>query len=336
MLRLRSLCAALVMGLLVALPAAADIVDRLDQKAPEVACTKWWNGKSPKIAKLGGVVLLHVHNPTKITSKAFEGKLKEWHGEQAGKSFQMIEILVDCTEADAQDYVDRSRATWLVGYDGKGSSAFAYPGNSVPRTYLIGPDGVVVWHAHIGALKDEFLDAQYARVGYYSKDVPRKCKALAKAARELRFGAAVKEADKLLANARATDEEKALAESVKAEVARYHALQMKVVRSLEKELDWGIVSRRVERMRTIYKGTDLADDVEKKWEQLEANPRVAYVAEKERLLDLIIDKTNTAKKGDVESALRELKSFVASYQNMKPAEKARRWITEYERLLGEM
>jgi hypothetical protein len=319
---------------LLAVPAAADIADRLDQKAPEVSCSEWWNGKAPKIAKLKGrVVVVHFHDPNRITSKAFEGKVKELAEANADRPFTLIEVIVDCDEVDAQSYVARAGADWLVGWDGKGDCAAAYSGSSVPRTYLIGPDGMVAWHAHIAALTEDALEAQYARARWFDvKSLPRKSKTAAKAARELRFGAATKEAKKLIDDQYATDKDK----SILAEIERYHAFQMKVVTALEKDLDWGIALKRVERMREIYKGTAVEEDVEKEWRKLDANPRVAYVAEAERLLGLILEKTDIRKKRDLESGLNELRLFVGDYDQTKPAERARTWIKEFERRLAQM
>lgn len=332
------LAPAVLVAAAVAGTAAADIADRLDQKAEEPSCATWWNGKAPKLAKLRGqVVVLHFHDPTRLTSKAFEGKLKQLAEDQAQQPLTVIEIVVDCDEVDAQSYVARAGATWLVGWDGKGDTAAAYAGSSVPRTYVIGPDGLVAWHAHIGALTPQVLDAQLARARLFDeKALPKKAKALAKAARELRFGAAAEEAKKLFGDSRATDEEKDLARTVLEEIKRYHAFQMQVVAALEKDLDWGVAQRRVERMREIYRGTDVEDEVEAEWRKLDANPRVAYVAEADRMLGLIVEKTDVRKKGDLESALRELRTFVESYEGTKPAERAGTWIEDFERRLAAM
>ncbi len=330
--------AALSAAALLAPPVAADIADRLDQKAADPACSTWWNGKAPKLAKLKGrVVVLHFHDPDRITSKAFEGRVKQLAADHVEQPFTLIEILVDCDERDAQSYVARAGATWLTGWDGKGDTAAAYPGSSVPRTYVIGPDGVVAWQAHIGALTADVLEAQFARARLYDeKALPRKAKAAAKAARELRFGAATKAATKLLGDPYAKDDEKELARTILAEIKRYHAFQMKVVSALEKDLDWGVALQRVEHMREIYRGTDVEAEVEAHWLELDANPRVTYVAAAERLLAKIIDKTDVRKKRDLEAGLTELRTFIESYDNTKPAERARTWVTEYERRLAAM
>jgi len=328
---------ALTIGsVLVATMAWADIADRLDEKAKDVSCSTWWNGDAPKFAKLKGrVVVVHFHDPNRTTSKAFEEKAKKLARAHADKPFTFIEVIVDCDEVDAKSYVARSGADWLVGWDGKGDAASAYPGSSVPRTYVIGPDGLVAWHAHIAALKSDVLEAQFARALFFdTKALPKKAKNAAKAAREYRFGAAVAEAQKLLAGKRSTPEEKAIAETIIKEVARYHAFQAKVARAAMKDLDWGVALKRVERMEEVYKGTALEEQVAAVRKELDANPRVAYVAEAERLMGLIIDKTDLRKKRDLESAIRELTAFADSYANTKPAEKARSWMTDFEKRLA--
>jgi len=316
----------------------ADIADRLDEKAAAIRCSTWWNGDAPKLSKLKGrVVVLHFHDPGRITSKAFEEKAKKLAHAHPDQPYTFIEVIVDCDEVDAQSYVARAGADWLVGWDGKGDAASAYPGSSVPRTYVIGPDGLVAWHAHIAALKKDVLAAQFARATLFdTKALPKKARAAAKAAREYRFGAAVEESEKLLGGKRSTPEEKAIAETIIEEIGRYHAFQQKVARAAMLDLDWGVALKRVERMEAVYKGTPFEEEVATERKKLDANPRVAYVAEAERLMELIIDKTDVRKKRDLESALRELKTFADSYANTKPAEKAASWIADYEKRLAAM
>jgi hypothetical protein len=329
------LAALLVAAALPAATALADIADRLDEKAEPIACSTWWNGDAPNLKKLAGrVVVLHFHDPNRITSKAFEEKTKKLAQSHQDMPFTFIEVIVDCDEVDAQSYAARAEADWLVGWDGKGDTASAYPGSSVPRTYVIGPDGLVVWHAHIAALEPDVLEAQFARARFFEKDVARKAKALARAMRDYRFGSAVSEAEKILNNRHAKPEEKELAEIAIKEIGRYHAFQKQVARAAMKDLDWGVALKRVSRMEEVYRGTAFEEEVEAERKKLDVNPRVAYVAEAERLMELIIDKTDVRKKRDLESAIRELHAFVDAYDNTKPAEKARSWITDYEKRLA--
>jgi len=129
-------------------------------------------------------------------------------------------------------------------------------------------------------------------------------------------------------------EEKAIAETIIEEIGRYHTFQQKVARAAMKDLDWGVALKRVERMEEVYKGTAFEEEVAAARKKLDANPRVAYVAEAERMMELIVKKTDVRKKRDLESAIRELKVFEDSFANTKPAEKARSWITDYEKRLA--
>ncbi len=320
-----------------AISADAAIVDRLDQTAADVACAKWWNGAAPRMKKLRGrVVVLHFHDPTKLTSRAFESKVADLAKAHSERPYTFIEVLIDCDADQAAAYVSRSEAKWHVGHDAKGDASLAYPGTSVPRTYVVGPGGTVVFNAHVQALKDSVLEPQFTRAGWFDeKALPRKAKTLAKAARELRFGAAVAATEKIEKDQYAGEPDKAVAAAVRAEIARYHAFQTKVIKALAKELDWGIVSRRVERMREIYKGTKFEESVEAEWAKLEANPRVGWVREAEDRLDAILEKTNPRKKKDVEAAIRELCSLIKSRGNTKPAERAQEWITTFEKRLAD-
>ena len=125
-------------------------------------------------------------------------------------------MLVDCDADEASAYVASSEATWLVGHDAKAEAAMAYAGTSVPRTYMIGPDGVVVWHAHIQALKAQDVEAQFVRASWFDeKALPPKVKALARSARALKFGAATKAIEKLAGDQYTKEPEMVVVEQVR-------------------------------------------------------------------------------------------------------------------------
>lgn len=332
------LTSALVLACLFGAGARADIVDRLDEPAAEIAASQWWNGTAPKLADLRGrVVVLHVSDPARATSKAFVPNLVKLRDAYKAAPVTFIEVVENDDQAVATAYAAdaASGVTWLVGWDGTGALLRGYPGTSVPRTYVIGPDGKVAWHAHVMALTKEILDAQVTRCSFGdNKAVPAAARVAAKAMLDLRFGDAIVAADKVFTDRYAGDDAKAYCAKVKKEVARYYAFQKGVVDALIKDLDWAAAYHRIERMLVVYKGTDHLPEVEKRKAELDANPRVKYIVAAQKELDQIVEHIDREDVKGLEKIVEKLKAFQENYPDSAPAKKAGEWIEECERRIA--
>lgn len=330
--------AALLLALAAGATASAEIVDRLDQQAPEIVATTWWNGAAPKIANLRGkVVILHLSDPARATSKGFLPNLVKLAEAYKSQPVVLIEVVESEDDATATQYLvdDAASIKWQVGWDGDGALQRGYPGTSMPRTYLIGPDGKVAWHAHIAALTREIVDAQVTRCGFGdTKSVPPEARQAAKAMLDLRFGDAIVFADKVFTDSHASPEAKAFCARVKKEIARYWAFQKGLVDALIKDLDWAAAYHRVERMLVVYKGTDHFPDVQKLKDELDANPRVKFIVEAQEFLDHLVEGIAKEDIKGLEKLIEKLKAFQERYPESSPAKKAGEWIAECERRLA--
>jgi hypothetical protein len=313
-------------------PAHADIAYQLDHKAAELPCTKWWNGKAPRIAKLKGkVVLLHFSDPRKLTSKAFAGQVKEMHTRFKDKGLVLIEVLQMDSEVEGEAYVATAGADWPVGLDGKGNAEAAYMGSSLPRSYLIGPDGKIAWHAHVAALKTDVIEAQLARIPFFdTKGAPQRAKQLCKLAAAQKYGSALKEADKILRDSLAPDDAKRLASVLKADVDRTFGFHWKILEKQVKELDWANAYRLVEHMEKIYKRTPHEKAVHAKFESITGNARAKWVLAAQIQLERITAKTKTRTKKNLESVIRELKLLAVDHPDTIPAQSANDWIKKIQ------
>lgn len=332
--------AALAAALLAGAVARADIVDRIDQPAAEIAAAKWWNGAAPKLdAFRGKVVVLHLSDPARATSKAFLPNLVRIGQTRRDEPLVIVEVLDTADETLAAKYVEENAkdVTWLVGWDANGTVAQAYPGTSVPRTYVIGPDGRIAWHAHIGALTREALDGQVARCAFWDlKAVPAAARPAAKAVFELRFGDAVAAADKVFEDPRAPGEAKAFAARVKKEVARAHAQHKEIVEALTKDLDWATLYRRVERMLPVYKGTLYEPEVKAKWEELNANKRVLYIVEQQRLLEQLVKGVHKMNLRDLEKVRPRVREVAVMNPDTKVERNAMEWVAEIDARIAKL
>ena len=317
------LLSALVFALFLGARARADIVDRLDQSAADVTSSKWWNGAAPKIESLRGkVVVLHISDPARATSRGFVPNLVKLAAAYKSEPVVFIEVVENDDESVASKYVAECAGDikWQVGWDGTGALQRGYPGSSVPRTYVIGPDGRVAWHAHIAALKPEIVDAQIKRCGFYDvKSVPEKARPAAKAMLEYRFADAIEAADKVFTDAYADSEAKAFCATVKREVSRYYTFQKTLADTLMKDLDWAVAFHRVERMLVVYKGTDHEPEVRKLKDELDANPRVKFIVEAQNRLDEMVKDIGRMTAKELEKLVEKLKAFNERYPDTSPA-----------------
>lgn len=318
--------------------ARATIVDQLDQPARELACAEWFNGKAPNIAKLKGrVVLLHFSNPDKLTSKAFVGNIRKIHEKYGEKGLTVIEVMLVDDLPTAKSYVAAQKIDWLIGADTEHKARGNYLGTSEPRSYLVGPDGKIVFHAHVGALKDSMIQGQLDRMEFFDlKKVPAKAKALAKATAAQRYAAALKEVEKIKKDPHADDDTRRLAKLAEADMERDHKFQLELLDDNIRTRDLGVAWDRLLLLMKRYKGTPQHDEFVKRHLELKEDERAVWVRAKQIELDKMLEKSNSRKKSDIEKLVRKLKEFAEFVGEARPGEKARDWIKLLEKRLERM
>lgn len=335
---LRRAAALAAVVVLAAASARAEIADRLDAEAPEFSCTKWWNGPAPTFAKLRGrVVILCFGDPGVVTSKAAAPALAKVAEKWKDAPVTIVEVAVCAKEETAADWATKNGGR-LLGWDSKGTTSAGYPGTSVPRAYVIGPDGRIVWHAHIGALTDDVVKGQVARVIFFSP--PKEAKKTAAAARlagEQRYGAALAETSKLALDRFLTDPDREVIAAIRAEIPRSFAFQKKLLDTNEDLLDWPLAVKRVERMEAMFRGTEFEKQVADRRAKLDGNPRVAWVCKAQKLLDEAVEDAAKAKsKRDFEAVIERFRGVEQGFPETKPSERAREWREAMEKRLEEL
>lgn len=330
--------AALVLAL-AARAAHADIADKLDQQAPEIECAKWFAGQPTQIAKLRGrVVVLHLSDPERITSQAAVATLRKLAAAWKDHPVTIVEVVTAPMEATGATYAAKELPPWTVGWDAKGATSLRYAGSSVPRTYLIGPDGRVVFHAHVQAFTKDLVQGQVDRVPFF--DVPadvKKARNVAKLASEQRYGAALAEAAKVEADKFATDADRALCKLIQADVERTWALQSKVLDALIKENDWGLAWRRADRMRTIFQGTTHQAAADKVMAELEAKEIVPYVKAVQDTYDKLLEDVAKARtRKQFEEVVDKVRRFAGEHaEHNRPGARAKTLLEQLEKRLAE-
>jgi hypothetical protein len=305
------------------LPAAhAEISDRLDELAGDPACTKWWGSDPGKMEKLRGrVVLVHFSRPEVITSRAALLSLRKFAERWKDAAVTIVEIVVSDEVSAAESYVAKESPPWSVGFDGNGLSSARYPGDSVPRSYLVGPDGRIVWHAHLGALQEKVVEEQLNRVALFSPPAGLKtAKAAARAAAEMRFGAAMDEAGKVEVSPQSTPEDKAVAKAVRDEMKRAYTFLRARADALYEGRDYGICMRRLDRMLVCFKGTQYEREIAARIAELNRIEIVPFVVKGQDELEAI-EALPTRTKKQLTDAIARLRTFLGRYGDTIPGDR---------------
>jgi thiol-disulfide isomerase/thioredoxin len=80
----------------------------------------------------------------------------------AGKGFQFIGISLDEDAGSLKNVIAEKKFTWPQNFEGqgwKGATPQAWGINSIPQTFIIGPDGTVLWRGHPAEIDQPLADA---------------------------------------------------------------------------------------------------------------------------------------------------------------------------------
>ncbi len=80
-------------------------------------------------------------------------ELEQLHRDYQGKGLRILAVSVDLgKDANVREFADDHGATFTIGRDGEGRMQRLYQTVGLPETFLIAPDGTLIWR-HFGALK---------------------------------------------------------------------------------------------------------------------------------------------------------------------------------------
>ncbi len=80
----------------------------------------------------------------------------------------VISVVYDAKVGTVRDFFDENGGDWPVVIDPDGRTALEYAVTGVPESFLIDPDGVIVWHSREGfssSFVDQVLRAQQVAQG---------------------------------------------------------------------------------------------------------------------------------------------------------------------------
>jgi hypothetical protein len=198
----RAPVASLTAVLLLATPARADSM--LDKPAPDPAVTKWVVGEAPPSFKAlkGRCALLELTDPADLVCQGLESRTAEIAKRGASKQLLVVSVAVGegADEEKAKEFAKQFKVTWPFGVDRKFETLSAAGMPSLPRHFLVAPDGRVLWEGSPGALDDATLDGFLDRARLWrSEEVAKAMRPAADFFVKGKHAAAVKKVQEALA-----------------------------------------------------------------------------------------------------------------------------------------
>jgi len=191
--------------LLAASPALADSL--LDRDPPAPAVTKWVVGEPPPALKSlkGTSALLELTDPDELVCQGLASRTLEVANRTKDRHLLVITVAVGtgADEEKAREFAKRFGVTWPLGVDRKGETFYAFGAPTLPRWYLVAPDGRVMWEGSPGALDDAALSGFLERARLWRPaEVAKTVRPAAEAFVKGKYASAARKAADALAEAR--------------------------------------------------------------------------------------------------------------------------------------
>lgn len=253
--------------------------------------------------------------------------LVEFHEKFGPQGFVILAISNEA-KSTLEKFVKDKRVTYRVGVDEGGDVWGAYQGSGVPRSWLIDPDGIIVWKGHPGNLDESMLQeplrkAQEAKL----RDV---VPALASAKVDIekkKLGDAWGKAQKVLANDKAPEADRADAQYLVEEVKKRAEAALAAAEQLASSRQYPKAIQKLKDVAAQLKGTEWEKAATEKRKALEADPEAKRELEAQAVLDKLIAQEKALKKDkDRKKFMSNYLSFVKKYAGTQAAIAAQRRI----------
>jgi thiol-disulfide isomerase/thioredoxin len=155
-------------ALVIALSLAGAACQRMNDKFRPLAvgepvplyATRTLGGDSARVGPSEPLTLLHVWATWCLPCQAEFPDLQKLHEEFGPKGLRILAVSVDSRGDDAVlAFVKEKGATFTIGRDEESAVRTLYQSIGVPETYLISPDGKLLWRT-IGALRSGGAEAR--------------------------------------------------------------------------------------------------------------------------------------------------------------------------------
>ena len=333
--------------LLLLLAGGARADSFLDREAPVPAVTQWVTGEPPPAWKelKGSCALLELLDPDELVCQGLVSLTVKVVGATKERKLLVFSVAVGTGADDekARTFAKRFNVTWPLGVDRKGETYFGCGAPTLPRWYLVAPDGKVMWEGSPGALSAEtlggFLDrARLWRPAEIAKTVRPAADAYVKGM----FSAAAKKAAAALAAARKRAKAGLRVEGDVEKDATLVADGLKAVATLRLSIADGMAKERLsldaedllQSVATGFAGTEWEGKAKEALAVMAADARAqAEILAGKKLREILASVKPNVRR-TVEKAIAELDVLLATYGNLRSGERAQAAKAKLEALLS--
>ncbi|MEK7865269.1 MAG: redoxin domain-containing protein [Planctomycetota bacterium] len=249
--------------------------------------------------------------------------LVEIHEKYGPQGFVVLALTSD-PKSTLEKFIKDKGITYRIGVDDKREAAQAYSGNSIPRSWLVDTEGTVVWNGHPASLTESMIEEQLKNVlDTKLRDV---VPALAPAKADFekkKFGDAWGKAQKVLANEKAPEADKADAQYVADEVTKRAETALAVVEQKVSTRQFPKAIQKLKEIALLFKGTEWEKAASGKRKTIEADPDAKKELEAQGLLEKLLAQEKGIKKAkDKKKFLSNYLTFVKKYEGTQAAAQA--------------
>ena len=242
----------------------------------------------------------------------------------------MVLALSDEAEETVAEYVDNMNLTIRVAAGHKSTGPFAV-GRGIPRSYLIGADGKVLWAGHPNSLRDgQVKDAlkkvkgtgsylSFSPKGEYSDKAVNKAVGMVK---DAKLGKALAAAVKMSSNPEGGEQANqaaALAEEINA----HATLLIGQAEALLAKKEMVVATGVLETLEKEFKGQEIADRMKARLAEIKADETLRVEWDADKALSKL--KKKAAKSG-WRKQIKKLESLAKKYPGTQAAKKAKKLI----------
>jgi len=260
----------------------------------------------------------------------------------AGNGFQFIGISLDQDAGSLKNVIAEKKFTWPMSFEGQGwdgSTPKAWGVNSIPQTFIIGPDGTVLWRGHPAQIDEPlaaaFRDHPPVLVDPKVMDQARTTlDQIDSALAENQPGKAAKLLASFPAAAKADPDTATRLTATTAKVQDAASVELASVDGMIDSQQYAAAIAKLRELSQTYGGLPVAASAKTKLMELGANPKVqkqmaADKAEKDAADALAnANQLKTDKKDEL--AYSRFKAIVKSYPNTAAGTEAATTVKAYE------
>jgi len=223
--------------------------------------------------------------------------LNKLHAEFKDRGLVVIGVT-DESEAKAKPYIDRNKIVYPIAF---GGGATDYKTRGIPHSWLVGPDGKIVWKGHPGGLNNSIIEKHIdgARVGPKIK-LSGDLKSAEKYIKVGQFGKAHADLAKKAKRSKDGSVASAAQDAMKV-IEEYAATELSRVADLKKARKFQAGLNALQRGAVAFKGMDASKEFERELKAWKKDKKIKAEIEGAQMLE---EAQDLVKRGKYEKAAK--------------------------------